>query len=365
MDRELRRRVVQFLEQHIGATAADREAVLSNALHGCLVLRQIGHLEENTSAFVGTMVDTLYKYGRCDGDTEPSLVVLMRYIGSQKGPDVQAMADALCGDLLRDGTNSPKRIKEHVPAFLRGSYSFRTSLLLLLLVIAATLVLPWLNGERLRWLAQSRSQPVYIASLNLYMEPFEVTVERYHMCVEAEECKAPLEEKDGEKNPYYVRGSDQFPAVAVSSTEAFKFCRWIDRRLPTVQEWLYVARGGESQTDFPWSDELPDSSRANLYYESRESSSFLEPVGGRPGGAFRGIHDLIGNASEWTVSVAESGNYEHDSRIWISLDNLPNALYTVGGSYSTTPEALQQLGTMIASTNASALRLQIGFRCVQ
>ncbi len=101
MDRELRRRVIAFLERHVGPTAAEREAALSNALHGCGVIPQVGHMDEPASTFTGHLVDTLWKYGRCAADAEPSLVVLIRYIGSQKGVDVQTMADALCDDLLR------------------------------------------------------------------------------------------------------------------------------------------------------------------------------------------------------------------------------------------------------------------------
>ncbi len=100
MDRELRRRVIAFLEQHVGDTAADRKAALSGALHGCSVLHEVGHLDERGSTFASHLTDTLDEYGRCDGDEEPSLLLLIRHIGSHKGDDVQAMANALCDDLM-------------------------------------------------------------------------------------------------------------------------------------------------------------------------------------------------------------------------------------------------------------------------
>jgi hypothetical protein len=53
MDRELRRRVVQFLMKHIGDTAAERKANLENALHGCTVISKVGSRDANTDVFTG------------------------------------------------------------------------------------------------------------------------------------------------------------------------------------------------------------------------------------------------------------------------------------------------------------------------
>lgn len=226
------------------------------------------------------------------------------------------------------------------------------------------MTLPPLNHERLRWLAKSSVALSYIEPIDVLIEQVEVTVARYRLCVEAAICDKPIEQKDGEKNPYYVSGSDTFPAVGIDLIEAFKFCQWLRRRLPTVDEWMFIATGGQ-QTLYPWGNEAPDNTRANLYYESQESRSFLEATNARPLGAYQNIQDLIGNAAEWTATFAESGDYKKDKQIWISLDDLPAATYTVGGNYSVTPESLQQPATLASMTNAAAIRLQIGFRCVE
>ena len=93
------------------------------------------------------------------------------------------------------------------------------------------------------------------------------------------------------------------PVVHVSWTDARAYCEWTGSRLPSEDEWEYVARGVERRT-FPWGDEW-DSGRIR---DTRMIGIGLEPVGSHPAGATPdGILDLAGSVWEWTSTPSGTG----------------------------------------------------------
>lgn len=93
------------------------------------------------------------------------------------------------------------------------------------------------------------------------------------------------------------------PVVHVSWTDARAYCEWAGSRLPSEDEWEYVARGAERRT-FPWGDEW-DNARIR---DMNASSIGLEPVGSHPSGATAdGILDLAGSVWEWTSTASGAG----------------------------------------------------------
>ncbi len=98
----------------------------------------------------------------------------------------------------------------------------------------------------------------------------------------------------------------QAAVIHVSWYEAKAWCRWAGRRLPTEVEWE-VAAAGESSADgttlapvqrrYPWGDNPPEPSRANL--DGRALGTI--DVGALPAGdsAF-GCRQMLGNVWEWT-----------------------------------------------------------------
>ncbi len=105
----------------------------------------------------------------------------------------------------------------------------------------------------------------------------------------------------------YLEGEEEHPVVGVSWYEATAFARWIGKRLPTDAEWVKAgawplpAGGGErGQRRYPWGDGM-DRSKANLWGSGPERivsvNEFAEGV------SVGGVHQLIGNAWEWTSSM--------------------------------------------------------------
>ena len=129
-----------------------------------------------------------------------------------------------------------------------------------------------------------------------------------------------------------------YPVVGVNWNQATAFCEWrtqylntaLERqkkatessfRLPTEAEWEYAARGGRSQSMFPW---------GNYYLRNKKGcllANFKPGRGNYPeDGAFYtaradaywpndfGLYCMAGNVAEWTSSVFYEGayNFQHD-----------------------------------------------------
>ncbi len=99
---------------------------------------------------------------------------------------------------------------------------------------------------------------------SFYMDKYEVTMAEFQRFVAATGYKTSSEILDSGKvyNPYYrkVKGvnwrhdhrgnkiaSDRYavlPVTRISLRDAQAYAKWVGKRVPTKQEWLYAARGG-------------------------------------------------------------------------------------------------------------------------
>jgi formylglycine-generating enzyme required for sulfatase activity len=95
---------------------------------------------------------------------------------------------------------------------------------------------------------------------------------------------------------------DGLPVTSVSWREAREFCEKLSEkegatyRLPTEAEWEYACRAG---------DEGPPPGGAALdavAWHAGNSEGETRPVGQKAGNAW-GLHDLLGNAAEWTLDA--------------------------------------------------------------
>ena len=161
-----------------------------------------------------------------------------------------------------------------------------------------------------------------------YMDKFEITNAQYHRFFEHIESTGdttmnhPDQPKDrGHQQRYVdenVLGDDQ-PAVGLNWFDAYAYCRWAEKRLPTEAEWEYAARGGGNiYRKYPWGNEEPNAEgiwRANyrpIEGWSKDGQRYSAPVGSYPDGVSPfGIMDLAGNADEWVHDWLDFGYYRH------------------------------------------------------
>ena len=154
------------------------------------------------------------------------------------------------------------------------------------------------------------------------------------------------------------------PVDHVCWYEADAYARWAGRRLPTEAEWELAASWGPDGTKcrWPWGDEDPDGTRANLGQRHDRPA----PVGSYPAGASRwGVHQLVGDVWEWTSSDFggypgfRSFPYREYSEVFFGAE------YKVlrGGSWATAPEAVR--ATFRNWDYPIRRQIFAGFRCAR
>ena len=144
-----------------------------------------------------------------------------------------------------------------------------------------------------------------------YIDRHEVTTARYAKFLAATGSVRPPQAWEALDSS---AGAD-LPVVGVDWNDAAAYCAWAGRRLPTEAEWEKAARGPDERR-FPWGDESPSLDRANYVNTSPEAyGGGLHKVGAHPAGRSPyGIHDMAGNASEWTADWYAEGFRSTDVR---------------------------------------------------
>lgn len=176
----------------------------------------------------------------------------------------------------------------------------------------------------------------------LEVDRTEVTAASYRACVEADVCKPPRREAialGGDCN-FDDPARASHPMNCVSVAEAIAYCEWRDARLPTTNEWRYLAHGSASRP-YPWGDAPPEASRLNACGRECEETSSLgyddgargtAPVGSFPEGSTpEGLLDMAGNVEEWACDLDPEQEEFDDVACWTFTE--------LGGSFKSNATA--------------------------
>lgn len=213
----------------------------------------------------------------------------------------------------------------------------------------------------------------------------EVTVADYAACAAKGACP-PADpaiadpalseaQKDVEKSFCIGKRSNQndHPVNCVDWNQAAAYCQFVQKRLPSEEEWEYAARGGGEQRRYPWGIEPPLPERANICGAacisllaqvlssappgtSLPEDGFVQtaPHGSFPKGRSReGAQDLIGNVWEWT----RSPGCAYPSHACTASTKVLRG----GGWMSTSAESIRTTARHFAGP--SDRRADYGFRC--
>ena len=185
-----------------------------------------------------------------------------------------------------------------------------------------------------------------------------------------------------------------YPVVGVTWKQATAFCEWrthylnafldskkrateSDFRLPNEAQWEYAARGGRSQSSYPWGGPYLRNKKGCLL------ANFKPGRGNYPedGGFYTvradaywpndfGLYNMAGNVAEWTSSLYYEGgyNFQHDMNPdirWNVKESDPPRMkrkVTRGGSWKDVGYFLQTSTRNYEYQDTS--KSYIGFRCV-
>ena len=132
----------------------------------------------------------------------------------------------------------------------------------------------------------------------------EVTAASYEACVKAGKC-SDFQLKCAEAATYQVPGKENFPIVCIDYPQAKSVCEWRGMRLPTENEWEWLARGHEEGRKYAWGNDAP---KDQACWSGGPEGSRKGPcaVGAFASGASKdGLLDVSGNVFEWTSSSAD------------------------------------------------------------
>ncbi len=193
------------------------------------------------------------------------------------------------------------------------------------------------------------------------IDVFEVTNARYLAFVKASVHKDP-------PNPYRegplsgVPGIADLPVVQVTWYDAFDYCHWAGKRLPSEAEWEKAARGPDGKI-YPWGNTLPTREIANFGIDWKDLNT-LRAVGSFPKGqSVYKVHDMAGNAREWVQDWYHPESYQ-EAKTKNPTGPKEGILKVIrGGSWHHTGRGLRSTAR---DKGGFALKTDgIGFRCAK
>ncbi|MBL7032300.1 MAG: SUMF1/EgtB/PvdO family nonheme iron enzyme [Nitrospira sp.] len=143
----------------------------------------------------------------------------------------------------------------------------------------------------------------------------------------------------------FPSGKTDHPVANVSWHSADTYCKSIDKRLPTEEEWEKAARGTDGRY-YPWGDDFEE----GFLNSSEGGKNDTAPVDSYVKGKSPfGLNDMAGNVREWTAD-------------WHNMDN---KIYKVirGGGFKDGEDDVYAFS--VKKSIPEDVRAFVGFRCAK
>jgi formylglycine-generating enzyme required for sulfatase activity len=245
-------------------------------------------------------------------------LALLWTIGSDEEPAEQAMLEP--ADAVRDEADTETRDEPGMETQLLGDAGAREAPVFLAgsteeEIDAALRLCQRYQGEGMcerAWYTSERSHPFVATSIemdrtevtNLQFSEFALATGHVTRAERTGESRdGPIVTRDLSWRAPYANADFEtlldVPVVHVDVADARAYCAWRGARLPSPDEWEFVARGRERRV-FPWGDEW-DEARATWWSEPRPGPLRTDAnrLGATPGGHL----GMAGNVWEWTLSA--------------------------------------------------------------
>lgn len=150
--------------------------------------------------------------------------------------------------------------------------------------------------------ADGTIKPFYMSTTEITWEAFDVFV--YEADTQAGGTPKGVDAVSRPTKPYIPPdrgyGHEGYAALSMTAMSADKFCAWLSAtsgrtyRLPSEAQWEHAARAGRDAG-------VDAASLAASEWTAANSNDAPHPVGAKPANAW-GLHDMLGNVSEWVVA---------------------------------------------------------------
>ena len=174
-----------------------------------------------------------------------------------------------------------------------------------------------------------------------------------------------------------IEGKENYPVVQISWYDAMAYCKWAGKRLPTEEEYEYVARNGGKRTKYTWGDDFNEAAvYANFHQGSFPSENLKEDhfEGLAPVKSFKknelGVYDIAGNVWEWTLNSYFPDGYQRkvnfEKPLLAEDTSIHQQKVIRGGSFLCNESYCSGYRTSARMSSSPDTGLEhLGFRCVK
>jgi formylglycine-generating enzyme required for sulfatase activity len=214
-----------------------------------------------------------------------------------------------------------------------------------------------------------------------WLDVHEVTVAEYGECVAAGVCQAPrptTAPDDPGAATWNRSGFQRHPINSITWEDAYAFCHWKGKRLPSEAEFEWALRGGQEGRVYPWGNaphppanfgNLPDLEAETAYPDLpifdnyRDGFARTAPVCSFAQNPL-GLCDIAGNVAEYVEDYYDPAWYQHSPND-DPLNEKPSQSHVVrGGAFKAKKLSWHRVSFRDYSEIGQS-RTTVGFRCAR